>query len=88
MALVKYESIILVFTSYKMTIYTAFLQTRDGRIVEEEFSGYRNGDDPLDDISNYFSMMYPGVDSCVVRLPSGEEVILGLKRSTCETEEE
>ena len=63
-----------------MTIYTAFLQTRDGRIVKEEFSGYRNSDNALDDIARYFGAMYPGVDSCVVMLPSGEQVILGLKR--------
>ena len=62
-----------------MTIYTAILQTRDGQIVKEEFGGYRNSDNALDDIARYFSMIYPGVNSCVVTLPSGEEIILRLK---------
>ena len=67
-----------------MTIYTALLQTHDGRIVKEEFSGYHSEGDALDDIARYFGAIYPGVDSCVVMLPSGEEIILGLKRQFIE----
>ena len=62
-----------------MTIYTAHLETKDGRLVREEFSGYTS-EDALADIARYCGAIYPGVDSCVVDLPSGEQVILGLKR--------
>ena len=62
------------------SIYTAHLETKDGRLVKEEFGGYYEDDDPLDDIARYCGAIYPGVDSCVVDLPSGEQVILGLKR--------
>ena len=69
-----------------MQIYTAILQTHDGRIVKEDFGGYRNSDNALDDIARYFSAIYPDVDSCVVTLPDGKEIILGLKREI-DTEE-
>ena len=58
--------------------YIARLQTRQG-IVEEEFGGYHPEDDALDDIARYLGAIYPTVKSCVVTLPDGKEVILGLK---------
>lgn len=63
-----------------MNIYTAIIETPDGRIVKEEFSGYHDPDNALDDITRYFGAIYPDVNSCVVTLPDRKEIILWLKK--------